>query len=161
MRLVKIEEWHIDEAKREASRIGKLKNSITNGDGNLAGIIGEIIAASEVGGDIVNTYDYDVVADGIRYDVKTKRCTSPPKEYYEVSVADYNTSQMCDRYLFTRVGFRDGVFGHCFILGWMSPPEYYDRARFLRKGDLDGDNGFIVKADCWNLPISELHSIEF
>ena len=33
----------IDECKSKANEIGKLNNSITNGKGNLAGVIGEYV----------------------------------------------------------------------------------------------------------------------
>jgi len=161
MRIIKIEPQDIAKASEMANEMGKLRNSIMRGDGNVAGFIGEIIVAREIGGVIANTYDYDVIADGITYDVKTKRCTSPPKPHYEVSVANYNTSQKCDRYIFTRVGYRNGKFGHCFILGWKTPRQYYADAVKLNKGDVDPSNNYTVRADCWNMKISDLNSVEF
>ncbi len=161
MIIYKIEEADVDAAKEMASDMGLLRNSITSGDGSVAGFISEIIAARHLGGVVSNTYDYDVIADGVTYDVKCKRCTSPPKPYYDVSIANYNTTQECDRYLFTRVGYVNGVFGHCYLLGFMAPSEYYSKARKLYKGQQDGDNGYIVKADCYNLQVSQLRSLEY
>ena len=51
-------------------------------------VFGEEVANQIICGTITNTYDYDIVDDcDIRYDVKTKRCTSEPKDKYECSVA--------------------------------------------------------------------------
>jgi hypothetical protein len=41
----------------------------------------------------------------------------------------------------------------------MTREEYFDTARFLKKGEKDGDNGFVVKADCYNVPIKDLYDI--
>jgi len=96
-----------DEMKRrawvKARQMGEINNSITHGDGNIAGFIGEEVANSIIQGSINNTYDYDIIKDDITYDVKTKRCTSAPKDFYECSVAAYNTKQKCDRYVFVRL----------------------------------------------------------
>ena len=34
--------------------------------------------------------------------------------------------------------------------------DYFDDAKFLKKGQVDPDNNFKVKADCYNLPINKL-----
>ena len=80
-----------------------------------------------------------------------------PKNYYDCSVAAFNTKQKCSHYIFTRI-LNDLSKG--WVLGWMSKEDYFTKARFLKKGEQDGDNGFIVKADCYNLPIDKLHPIE-
>ena len=81
----------------KSREMGVLNNSIMKGDGNIAGFIGEEVANLVIKGIISNTYDYDIVDDeDIKYDVKTKRCTSAPKPYYDCSVANFNTKQQCD-----------------------------------------------------------------
>lgn len=141
--------------------MGKLKKSITEGDGNIAGYLGEALALSVIGGRIENTLDYDIVApNNIRIDVKTKRCTSIPLSHYECSVAAQNTVQDCDYYAFTRVEFLNGEYTRGWYLGHISKYEYYGLARKLFKGQRDGDNFFKVKANCYNLPISLL-SLDF
>ena len=146
----------ITRAEAMSNDMGALRNSITHGDGNIAGFIGEIIFCDFIKGEHSNTYDYDVVKDGEKWDVKTKRCTSPPKSFYECSVANFNTSQACDNYCFMRIQQNDGRWGDAYLLGWMPRVVYYDAAKFLKKGDIDPSNNFRVKADCWNLPISKL-----
>lgn len=154
---VEITEQMKQRAWRKAREMGKLKNSITKGDGNIAGFLGEQVANFVICGDISNTYDYDIVKDGTTYDVKTKRCTSEPKPNYECSVASYNTVQKCDMYVFVRIENIDGKWGRAWVLGYMPKKEYYEKAKKLFKGQRDGDNWFKVKSDCYNLRIDELY----
>ena len=151
---VEITEKMKKRAWRKAREMGKLKNSITKGDGNIAGFLGEEVANQIICGKITNTYDYDIVDDcDIRYDVKTKRCTSEPKDKYECSVAAYNTKQDCDGYAFVRV-LNDFSIG--WFLGVLTKQDYFDKATFLKKGDVDPSNNYTVKADCYNVRIDEL-----
>ena len=144
-------------AWKKAREMGVIHNSIMKGGGNIAGFLGEEIANSLIDGAINNTYDYDITSkSGVKYDVKTKRCTSAPKPNYECSVANFNTKQKCDRYAFVRVEFKNGKWGRAWLLGWLTHDEYFKKAKRLTKGDIDPSNGFIVRADCHNVPISEL-----
>jgi hypothetical protein len=91
-------------ADNKAKEMGRLHNSITKGEGNLSGFIGEAVAQSVLGGELKNTYQYDLVLpSGKTVDVKTKRTTVKPKDYYDCSVAAFNTKQQCDYYCFVRV----------------------------------------------------------
>ena len=93
-----------DYAKKLADELGELNNSITGGQGNLAGFVGEVVVAEIIEAEHNNTYDSDLTwFDNITIDVKTKRTTVAPKDYYECSIAAYNTKQKCDLYAFCRV----------------------------------------------------------
>ena len=142
----------------KSREMGVIKNSIMKGDGNIAGFIGEEVANVVIEGSISNTYDYDIVDnDGIKYDVKTKRCTSKPKPYYDCSVANFNTKQQCDRYVFVRVENKNRRWGRAWVLGWLEHDEYFEKSRHLKKGQIDPSNNFVVRADCHNVAISELN----
>ena len=56
-------------------------------------------------------------------------------------------------YAFTRV-HKDYSVG--WFLGMLNKKEYFDKAVFMKKGSLDPANGYTVRADCYNVPISEL-----
>lgn len=146
----------IQNAKLKAREMGRLHNSITGGDGNLSGFIGEFVAAQVLHGVVSNTYDYDLKVGHELYDVKTKRCTSPPRPHYECSVADFNTKQQCHKYCFVRIMITNNVIGPAWYLGCMDKREYFKKAKLLKKGQVDPSNNFVVKADCYNLPIREL-----
>ena len=49
----------LEKARLKAQEMGRPHNSITRGQGNIAGFIGEEVARSVLGGDENNTYDYD------------------------------------------------------------------------------------------------------
>ena len=153
---IQITDEMLIKARRKAIDLGQLNNSIERGDGNLVGFLGELVAQKVLGGRVKNTYEYDLVLkDGTKIDVKTKKTSVAPKDYYDCSIANYNTKQDCDEYCFVRV---KNTLDKAWVLGRISKEEYFKKARFLKKGDQDGDNGYTVKADCWNLQISELAS---
>ncbi len=145
-------------ARQKAIDMGRLANSITNGAGNLAGFIGEIVVADELNAKQDNTYDYDLLLkDKTRIDVKTKRCNSAPLDTYDCSIAAHGTKQKCDAYVFVRV-LND--FSKAWILGKLGKKEYFDRATFFKKGMVDPDNGFRFRADCYNVKINMLESVD-
>jgi hypothetical protein len=145
-----------DKARELAKEMGHIRNSITKGEGNFAGFLAEVVVADMLGVKRSPTKDYDLTLDdGRTVDVKTKRTTVAPKPYYDCSIAATSTHQDCDMYIFTR--YIEG--GALYVLGDCSKDDYFNRARLLKRGDKDGDNGFVVKADCYNLPISELTNL--
>lgn len=151
-------------ARDKAKAMGTLRNSITQGRGNVYGFAGELAAARYLEGATVhNTRDYDLIlpigVKGMLVDVKTKKVTTAPKEHYLCSVADFNTTQKCDAYLFARV--KDD-FSYAWLLGWLPTPTFYSRAKFYRAGELDPDgNGrWRFRTDCYNIAISKLLSME-
>lgn len=150
----------INRAKLKSDAMGIIPNSITEGLGNMAGFIGEQAANEVIKGIINNTYDYDIFQDNIAWDIKTKRCTSRPKPHYECSVASLNTHQKCTRYAFVRLHIKNDSWYRAYILGWLDKDDYYKKAKFLKKGDIDPDNNFVVKANCYNVKISDLNTFE-
>ncbi len=46
------------------------------------------------------------------------------------------------------------------LLGWLPKQEYFNKSKFLKKGTVDEDNGYTVKASCYNLKIDELNLME-
>jgi hypothetical protein len=154
---VEITEEMLILAKQRAKDLGVLRNSITSGQGNTAGYVGEIAVQKTLGGDIKDTFNYDIMfSDGVKADVKTKRCKSKPLPYYECSISNYNTSQKCEKYVFVRV-LND--YSKAWILGSKDKKDYFEQSSFVKKGQLDPSNGWRAKCDCWNLPISSLESL--
>ena len=119
----------------------------------MVAYIGEEVAKHVLGGKIEDTYDYDIVYGETKVDVKTKERTVPPRDYYECSVADFNTRQDCDEYAFVSV--LDDL-KEAWYLGKISKKEFYETAIFHKKGEVDPDNNFTFKADCYNIPIHKL-----
>lgn len=145
-----------------AERYGRahLNNSITEGEGMLAGLVGEELFRDYYGflrsqGESI--FHYDVLDPEVlgRIEVKTKRCTSPPQDHYNCSIAASNAEQQCDYYAFVRV-LKD--FSKAWVLGLTPKTAFFDHARFFKRGDLDpnGFGGWRFKWDCFNLRIGEL-----
>ena len=151
MQEVEISLTQIDEARKKAAAMGTLNNSITGGGGNLIGFVGEVIAADLLKAEWANTYDYDIILrNGETADVKTVGTTVTPDSSYNCTVSNYNIKQDCDYYCFMRVT-RDLTKG--WFLGIVDKSVFLKEATFKKKGDVE-DNNFVVRSDCYTLPIS-------
>lgn len=147
------------EARDKAAEMGRLRNSIINGAGNIAGFIGEAIAQKVMGGVLANTFDYDLVlSNGKTVDVKTKQTSVKPLDTYECSIAKLNTTQECDFYAFVRV---KNDFSVGWLLGVYEKQQYMLDSVFMKKGTIDDSNGYTVKSDCYNLKINQLKGHEY
>ena len=163
MKHIKITQEDVDLAKKLSTEMGQLNNSITKGRGNITGFLGEIITANYLETELSNTYDYDMIFDNLKIDVKSKRVTSPPKDYYECSVAALNTKQECDIYVFTRIlpkKWSDNNYSEGWLLGYMDKKSYFKKATLLKKGEVDTSNNWKVSTDCYNMRISKLNKME-
>ena len=136
----------IERAKNLFS-FNKLKNSIKEGEGNLLGAIGEIVAFDyyEQQDKLVihsGDFNFDLLIDGSKIEVKTMEVNATPKEYHECNVSLYNAEQKCDYYLFLNV---DSNHSTAFIKGYVSK-ERFKKIRQLRlKGEKNGS--FEYKCD--------------
>ena len=157
MKHINILSEDIKKAEHLANKMGRLNNSITKGQGNVHGFLGEIIVSNFLKSELCNTYDYDIIHNNFKIDVKTKRVNTPPRLTYECSIAALNTKQKCNMYIFTRIlnSMKEG-----WILGYLNKKEYFKKATFLKKGHIDPSNNWQVLTDCYNLPISILNNIE-
>lgn len=150
-------EKQIREAQLKSGDTMGLQGSITGGGGSPAGALGEIVVRDYLNYIQANTAHYDLYTDrGIRIDVKTKRCTSPPKPFYECSITAHGTKQECDEYIFVRVL---KSLQKAWILGRISKDDYFANAIRHKKGEKDESNNFTFKSDCYNLAIEDLWPI--
>ena len=151
----------IEKAQMEASRIGVLNNSILQGKGNLAGKIGEEIAISCFGAESIDAYGYDVLMHGRKIEIKTKKRKVSPQLNYEVSIAKTSVHQAldADTYLFISLTMDGDIPVKGWICGEMPVKEYFNKARFVEKGEYDYTNGFICKTDMYNMRIAELYPV--
>jgi hypothetical protein len=145
----------INLAEERAKKLGVLKNSITNGEGNIAGYIGQLLIKLVLKGEDVDDYNFDVRKDNIRYEVKTKRCKFKPDSNYACSVCAHNTRQNCDYYVFVRI---TNDYKKAWILGKKDSKKYLKESIFCKKGEIDPDStfGWKFKENCYNLKIKDL-----
>lgn len=151
----------VEEAQARADELGSLNNSIRAGAGNFVGILGEMAFAREYGFTYAPTYDYDVITSGgKKLDVKTKERTVASIDSYLATVADFNTKQECDGYVFLSIFENEDGLYVVEVMGWMPKDEFYQEAKFYREGDRDpGGNGWNFKADCYNIQYGQLRPI--
>ena len=166
----------ITRATQKAAALGHLNNSIEEGRGNKAGYLGEEAVAAYLNAEIVSReegtdkFHYDLILpDGRRAEVKTKRRTVAPEKHYDVSVADTSRFQKPDLYIFVSLHFgkmykKNGErvyedLKDVWLVGQKLPEAYFKLATFWPKGKVDPTNGFVTRADMWNLPINKLDPI--
>lgn len=95
----------------------------------------------------------DFVLDDLRVDVKCKKRNFKPLDYYEVSVLDYQKDFDVDFYYFFSYNAKTQVL---YQLGYISKEDYFKKAVFMQRGQIDTSNNYEVKEDCWNLKINQL-----
>jgi hypothetical protein len=150
-------------AEAKANELGELHNSVTRGEGNIYGCLGEELLLAALPGSISSsTYEFDARYEGLRLDVKSYRCIAQPKPSFECTVYAFNTHQATDYYVFVRI-LEDLSKG--WVLGCMSKSDFYRKAHFGRKGDavpgqIMGGRPFRYKADCYTVLISDLAPVE-
>ena len=157
MRIIKISKQQVERAE-VLYPFKELKGSITKGKSNIFGALGEIVIYDlfkdrDASVDFNSTYDYDLIINGYKIDIKTKRTTVIPKDYYLCSISSFNIKQRCDYYFFLRINEN---MEDCYLLGWKSKENFFNEAVFNKKGELD-INGWAFKDDCYNLKISSLN----
>jgi hypothetical protein len=138
-----------------------LKNSVTNGESQLYGALGEIIIYdyfSQKGYkiDTNSTYDYDMIIDGYKVEVKSTKTKAVPKENYICGIMAYNFRQECDFYFFLRINTN---LKECYLLGYKSKSDFKNEATFIKKGEKD-QHGFIIQNDNYILEINKLNQFK-
>ena len=152
-----IPDWMYAEAISRSNQLKILNNSITNGEGNVAGYIGQLAFIQLFDGSHADTYDYDVVHPELgKVEVKTKRQNvNYVNLNFEGSISEYNPNQKYDHVAFFRVNLEQKKGWFC---GFTSKEGFDDFSRNMSKGKVDvkSSNNFKVKADCRNIFYSQL-----
>jgi len=147
-------ESDIKEAEYRSQLAGTMSASRFEGRGNVIGFLGEIITARYTGGEIVDTYDYDIQVKDLKVDVKTKAVSTPPRGHYLCSVMEYQLGNDSDVYVFVRINLTNKT---AWLLGSIAKSRLLAEGLVQRRGDLDGD--WEVKEDCRSIRIDQLDHI--
>jgi hypothetical protein len=156
MKKIYITPEQIEEAK-DLYNFKCLKNSITNGESQLHGALGELIAMQVLDlrdnhVDYVGHYDYDLICNGKKIDVKTIKSNHEPKDDYNANISAFNHTQQTDYYLWCYVSL-DMTYGY--VIGYLEKDEFYRIAELKKKGEIDyGDWTF--KSDTYTTKIKNL-----
>ena len=127
----------------------------------LSGYIGQVAAHKFLKGSTnVDGFEFDLIFNDLKVEVKTTCRSVPPRPHYVARVACSNSSQFCDLYLFGSAQCENGKFMHgCWLVGWITKPEMLERMWFEEKGKEHGD-GFVEKGDCFKILIEDLNPIK-
>jgi len=152
---VEINDLMLSRAKENAARIGKLKDSILKGEGNLAGCLVEEMYLLALPESIrSNTYGRDILYKSKRGEIKGKQQTvdRPPRPDWEASVALTSNHQKPDFYLFGRVYVtKQKEYPHGWLLGGLSFSDIVKVWRKVEAGALEGNNKWKCSAICYNI----------
>lgn len=105
--------WMMREAKKKADALGQIRNSITKGKGNIAGYLAEIALNCHLEAKNMSCsegklkYNFDLLKDDKKIEVKCKRRTVDPEPHYEVSIANTSKHQQPDVYAFISITFKE------------------------------------------------------
>ena len=152
----------IGQASLWAADIGRIKNSITRGRGNYAGRLGELALAKHLGVEVEDSKDYDIIHDGKKIEVKTKRRAVKPQPDYTVNIAATSLHQKPDAYAFLSLEYldRDSAGNYSDLLnvwlcGYKSAEQFFEEAEFWPKGTPDPPS-FKTHRDMYVMKIGEL-----
>lgn len=143
-------------ALREGKEMGTVDGSLEGIESNRIGFLGEFAFLETIGGTRDHTYEYDIMYDDMKVEVKTKMRSVDPLPHYQADIFARNTDQDCDIYYFVSINSETETVWMC---GYLPPDEFYDRATFKEKGDINYGNGHHYKIDCWVLPYTELKTL--
>ena len=113
--------------------IGRLRNSIRKGSGNWIGCLGEIVVSDRIKGEIVGTYNHDILKNNKKIEVKSKERSVPLKPHYEVSIAVPSKHQRPDYYVFVSIQTNNGKAKKVEIAGWMER-DVFQKSQVLKEG---------------------------
>jgi hypothetical protein len=124
------------------------------------GLIGEEVVLDHLGINGEDTYNYDLIHEGYKIDVKTVSCKFKPLPHYLCTVnsseLDVFRKQKTDYYFFVRIKYDCSV---AWIIGYMKSSLFFTKAKLVKKGETIDGMPF-VKADAYVLPINELNKFK-
>ena len=145
-----------------AENLGGIYNSITRGDGNYAGRLGELALAKHLGVEVEDHKDYDLIYNNSKVEVKTKRRATKPKQNYTVNIASTSRHQKPDSYAFLSLEYSDrdsaGRYSDLlkiWLCGYKDADQFFEEAEFWPKGTTDPPF-FTAHRDMYVMKIGEL-----
>lgn len=139
----------IDKLDREHSG----KHSFLDKKGIIRGIYGQRAVWRVWGCVWVDSFHFDLLRYGERFDVKTTHADQPPDHDYWSKVEYHNVNQQCDHLCFVRI---HETFERCYIIGTIPKWQFNRDARFFQKGEEDPADThtprWVFKESCYAVP---------
>lgn len=158
---ITITKEHLAEAEKLYS-FNRLKNSITEGKSEIYGALGEVISLGFFQAQCktvsyVGCYDYDLIVNGKKVDIKTKKVNNPPQPNHNATIPAVNTKQQTDIYFFVYV-LSDK--SKAFLVGWLNKESFFEVAELKKEGEFDGATTFQYRADTYSTTLSKLNNVQ-
>ena len=151
----------VERALKRAEELGVLKNSVTNGKGNVTGFIGEEcfekwMHENGVNVQLVDTYEYDFVApNNLKIEVKTKKRGVDPRPNFANSVMCFNDRQKTDVYVFLQIVWTIPLHkGKCYFLGIVDAATFREKSTIQRAG-VRTASGYVPRATNRYMSVSQ------
>ena len=134
-----------------------LTNSITQGESQIYGALGEVIAMHFLRSinkpvQYVGSYDNDLEINGKKIDVKTIRTDKEPTNDFNLNISAYNTKQETDFYLWCSVS-QEMKYGY--IIGYLAKDEFYRMAELKKEGEIDYGS-WVFKSDTYTTKVKNV-----
>ena len=124
-----------------------LSNSIMRGGCNIIGALGEVMIQDIfVHQDTASTYDYDLIIDNDRIDVKTVKVTNKPNKFFNAKIPAYQKFQETDYYFF---GYVTADLTEYYLAGYIAKEQFFNLAELKRAGETEQD--FTFRCDTYIL----------
>ncbi len=138
-------------------QFNNIKNSISKGESQIYGAIGEIVVwdwlcQNEIETEYHGTKDYDLICDVVTIDVKTIRVNVQPNNEHNANISAHNTKQKTFMYFWVYV-LED--MSCAWLVGWLDKESFFEEATFNKQGTKDGLN-WEFKSDTYSLKIKHL-----
>jgi hypothetical protein len=155
----------IQKAESKLLNLRKKNNSFMDGERELNGLIGQILACEYLQAEDHSTTRYDLIKNGKTIDVKTKTRSVEPRlnAHFRCHVPKHCCEEKkCDYFVF--VGLEKSLnFG--WLLGKLTWESFKEKAEFCPQGTLDPYSNekfpLIFKASEYSVFIDELEPIKF
>lgn len=155
-----IKRYLTDDEILEAKRLydfKKLNNSITEGQSQIYGALGEVMVMNFFklyyeNVEYVGSYDFDLKINGKKIDVKTIKTDKEPTKDFNANISAFNITQKTDFYLWCSVA-ENMKYGY--IIGYLEKDEFYKIAQLKKKGEIDWGN-WVFKSDTYTTQIKNI-----
>ena len=129
-----------------------LNKSIMRGGCNIIGALGEVMIQDIfVHQDTVSTYDYDLIIQNDKIDVKTGKVTRPPDKSYNAKIPAYQKFQETDYYFF---GYVTAELTEYYLAGYIAKEQFFNLAELKRAGETEQE--FTFRCDTYILKAGRL-----
>lgn len=154
----------IEQAKANERALPKtLKYDVSGNitENRQAGCIGELACALYLGCELQHDYEYDIVLNGLKIDVKTMKRKYDPQYDWVCRLPITGHMQDCDIYVFASVKHKNDAFApYAHLCGWAFKHEVQKWPQVKQDDPWPEAPGKTEKSDAYKSTYASLHKME-